>query len=147
MKNKGLYVIVAIILVIAAITGWFLLKNDKPTKEIEKETYKVIFDTAGGTPVEEQVIKEGENVKEPIEPTKENHIFIEWQLDGELFDFSAKIEKDITLVAKWEEEKKEAETVKKYTVKFDSNGGSSVKSQTVVEGKTATKPAKPTKKE
>lgn len=33
----------------------------------------------------------------------------------------------------------------KYTVTFDSNGGSAVSSQTVVKGKTATKPANPTR--
>ena len=41
--------------------------------------------------------------------------------------------------------KEEAPVVKTYTVTFDSNGGSAVASQTVEEGKTATKPANPTR--
>ncbi len=43
------------------------------------------------------------------------------------------------------EEKDETPAVKNYTVTFDSDGGSEVASQTVESGKTATKPADPTK--
>lgn len=45
-------------------------------------------------------------------------------------------------------DKEESETpaiTKKYTVKFDSNGGSTVKSKTVTSGKTVNKPTEPTR--
>ncbi len=55
----------------------------------------------------------------------------------QLYDFNAPVESNITLYAKWVD--------RTYTVTFDSHGGSEVESQVVAYGKTASKPANPTK--
>jgi len=62
----------------------------------------VTFDSNGGSYVEPVEVKHKKKVAEPIKPTFEWHAFIEWQLDGEKYDFSSKVTKDITLVAVWE---------------------------------------------
>lgn len=73
------------------------LKNDKMV-------YIVTFDTDGGNEIVSQTIKENELVIEPSNPTKSGYTFVEWQLDGERFDFASPITNNITLVAIWEEQ-------------------------------------------
>lgn len=41
-------------------------------------------------------------ITKPTEPVKEGYEFNGWMLDNELFDFTSKVTKDITLKAKWE---------------------------------------------
>lgn len=147
LKKKSFFIIGIIgIFIIALMIGILALnrKEDKkePTQETMKETYKVTFDSDGGTIVEEQLIVEGNTVNEPTAPTKENYIFVEWQLDGKNYDFSSLVESNIVLVATWKELKQEQETVK---VTFDSNGGSKVASKTIIKGEKVTKPSNPTR--
>lgn len=85
--------------------------------------------------------KKVEEADKPENPTKDGYTFKGWY-DGNIeFDFNTAITADKTLTAKWEEIK-----VKTYTVTFNSNGGSTVATQTIEEGKTATKPTAPTRK-
>lgn len=72
--------------------------------DIEKETYTIKFDSDGGTEIENQTIELNEKIKEPANPTKNGYKFVEWQLDGNKFDFNTEITKDITLKAKWEKD-------------------------------------------
>ena len=76
-------------------------------KEVAK--YTVTFDAKGGTPAPgaQKVVKDG-TATAPTAPTKDGYTFVEWQLDGAKYDFSAKVTKDITLVAVWK--KKEEST-------------------------------------
>lgn len=76
---------------------------------------KVVFDSNGGTSVLEQLLKKGEKVSKPTDPTKENSEFVEWQLDGKTYIFDSPVENDITLVAKWND-------FKNYTVKVTLDG-------------------------
>ena len=61
----------------------------------------VIFQDGEGNKLGEQrvVLPDG-TATAPTAPTKEGYI-VEWQLDGGKYDFSAKVTKDITLVAVW----------------------------------------------
>ena len=61
----------------------------------------VFFDTDGGSVIEAVVVKEGLPVTRPTNPTKDGHIFKEWQLNGTTFDFNTKITENITLTAIW----------------------------------------------
>lgn len=151
LKKKPVFLIGIIgILIIALVIGVLALNNKEEEKEptqetiteTVKETYRVTFDSNGGTTVEEQLVEEGSTVNEPTSPTKENNIFVEWQLDGENYDFSTPVESDIVLVATWQELKQEQETV---IVTFDSNGGSKVASKTIIKGEKVTKPSNPTR--
>ncbi len=121
-------------------------------EEIKVQIYTVTFDTDGGNTIESIVVNEGSTITETI-PTKEGYNFLGWYYNDAEFDFTTKIESDITLKAKWEETKQTSSeeskpttpVTKKYTVKFDSNGGSKVSNQTVEENKTAPEPTNPTR--
>jgi len=67
----------------------------------EKQTVNVTFDTDGGSVVEKQTIKKGEKIEEPETPTKEGYTFDGWYYNDEKFDFSKKVDSDITLEARW----------------------------------------------
>ena len=51
----------------------------------EKITYKVIFNSNGGSEVTEQIINKGELISKPNDPTKDGYVFVEWQYNGVLF--------------------------------------------------------------
>ena len=108
--------------------------------------YTVTFDANGGKfsdgmeKREVPVAKDGK-VTKPADPEKPGHDFVEWQLDGNGYDFSKQVTENITLKAKWNESKKETE----YTVTFDSDGGTPVTPQVVKKGEKAEKPADPKK--
>lgn len=130
-----------------AVTGNMTLKarfekkNDEDTTNDDTVKYSITFDSDGGSKVSGQTVSENGKVKKPKTPTKTGYTFVGWTLDGKSYDFSDKVTKDMTLVASW---KKNAETVE-YTVKFDSNGGSSIKSQKVAKNAKASEPIVPTK--
>ena len=63
--------------------------------------YTVTFDSDGGTEVSEQTLKANDTLTIPADPVKEGYTFAGWYLDDELFDFTTKIDKNITLIAKW----------------------------------------------
>ncbi|MBS5477556.1 MAG: InlB B-repeat-containing protein, partial [Coriobacteriia bacterium] len=65
------------------------------------ETYKVTFDTDGGSEVAEQTVNMGEAPVEPATPTKDGFKFGGWTLDGEPYGFKTALDKDVTLKAVW----------------------------------------------
>lgn len=68
----------------------------------EKTECTITFDSAGGTEVYSQTVKNGQKGRIPDEPTREGYTFDGWYLDGEKWFFSQNpVTKDITLVAKW----------------------------------------------
>jgi len=115
-----------------------------------KKKVTVSFDSLGGTDVETQIIEINTSVREPSAPKRDGYKFIEWQLNSKKFDFDTKITENITLKAKWEKvdvQQNTGTTVRKvkYTVVFDTEGGSSIKTQTIESGKVVKKPQDPTK--
>ena len=140
--------------------------NTKVTKNItlvakyqkineDVKTYYVTFDTDGGTTILRQAIEEGNKVTKPSDPTKSGYKFIGWYVDNEEYNFDTEVTKNLTIKAKWEktEETKPSNNntnqntpaKQKYTVSFNSNGGSSVSSQQVEEGSKVTEPTSPTR--
>ncbi len=108
----------------------------------EYNTYNTIkFDSNGGTRVLTQEVKEGQKVEKPANPTRKGYIFNGWYLVGKKFNFNTRIYEDITLEAKWT---KEYNTYN--TVKFDSNGGSSVGEQYMIDGEKVSIPDEPIRK-
>lgn len=67
---------------------------------------KVIFDSVGGSKVEEQTVECGELAKKPEDPVKEGYTFKGWHTNKECtnaFDFDKdSIKEETTLYAKWE---------------------------------------------
>ena len=106
----------------------------------QKEKYLVSFDTNDGTTIEAIEVTENGLITGIADPTKEGHVFGGWYSDEELtqevkFE-SYKVVGEVTLYAKW--------IANEYTVTFNSNGGSSVASQTVKYGSSVQLPANPT---
>ena len=99
--------------------------------------YTVIFDSNGGNEVAEVKVDHGSKVATPDAPTKENSIFVGWEIEeGTLFDFETAVEGDITLNAVWD--------LVSYEVVF-SSGGSAVPNQTVKHGEKLVEPTPPTR--
>ncbi len=112
-------------------------------KKEEKKTFTVKFDTNGGSSVATQTITEGNKVKKPNNPTKNGFTFAGWYNGEKEYDFNTIVKSNLTIRAAWKENAKEV--TKTYTVTFNTDGGSSVSTQTIESGKTATKPTNPTK--
>lgn len=61
--------------------------------------YTVTFDSNGGSDVSAQIVLPGGKAVKPANPTKSGVGFVNWQLDGEEYDFDTPVNSDITLVA------------------------------------------------
>ena len=94
-------------------------------------SHLVTFDSDGGTAVPSQNIAHGGRATKPADPTRSGYEFDGWFNATSEWDFSTAITVSITLKARW---------TAVHTVTFDSDGGSSVASQSVRNGNTATKP-------
>ena len=115
------------------------------TSSEPKAKYTVTFNSDGGSPVDAQVVEEGEKATKPSDPTKaetekEIYSFEGWYAGEAAYDFDQPVTSNLTLVAHWK-------ITHKYVVTFDTNGGSEVTPQVVKEGEKATKPSDPTKEE
>ena len=106
------------------------------------ENYQVSF-VDGDNVISTVDVDKNSYVKEPTAPTKDGYIFAGWYADSaftKTFDFkNTKITSDTKIYAKFVSEDE------KFTVSFNSNGGSTVASQTVNAGEKAVKPTDPTK--
>lgn len=109
-------------------------------KRNEVKKYTVAFDTADGTSIDPQTIRDGGKVSKPDDPTREGYEFKGWTLNGVDYDFTAPVKADLVLTAVWTPVKP-----KTYTITFDTDGGTVVPSQTVKDKGTATEPTAPTK--
>ena len=65
--------------------------------------YKVTFDTDGGNEIPSKMLIAGEKLTNIESPTKEGYIFKYWSYNGEEFNIDMTIDKDITLIAIYEE--------------------------------------------
>lgn len=74
---------------------------------------------------------------QPADPTKEGYTFIGWYNGESEWNFETPVTADLTLTAKWQ--------INRYTITFDTAGGSEVPSITQDYGTAITAPANPTK--
>lgn len=133
-KRVGIISVVALIIIGLIV---FLLMNNK--------NYEVVFDSNGGSIVETQKVKKSETAVKPNDPTMDGYKFDNWYLDDKVFDFSTPIEKNITLKAKWIKDAGSEVKIQKYTITFNSDGGSSVSSLEVDENGLVKRPSDPTR--
>ena len=69
-------------------------------------TYRVTFDTAGGSAVESQSVEYNSAAVSPETPVKTGYTFAGWYRDAEcteIYDFTTPVTENITLYAKWNE--------------------------------------------
>ena len=132
MKKK-LILLVSIVLAICC-----LLTSCEEEKSIN--VYTVTFKGIDGIAAQE--VLEGGKATEPALTNQDKNsmpgfAFEGWTLDGDEYDFSSTVTKNIVLVAKWGVECR---------ITFDSNGGSAVDAVTVPYYTNVTKPANPTRR-
>ena len=138
MSKKSRFAILTFVLLFA-IGMCCVACNNSSTKK----SYKVSFDTDGGTEVAEIVCNEGDKLSLPTDPAKEHYTFDGWYTNAERtadskFDAEKAISSDMTLYAKWQ--------AVKYTVTFKADGKQVCEALTyTVENKQITEPAVPEK--
>ena len=98
--------------------------------------YTVTFQSEGGSEVASQ-IRANTPADQPADPTKEGYTFIGWYKGEEKWNFADAVTEALTLTAKWQ--------LNRYTITFDTAGGSEVPSITQDYGTAITAPANPTK--
>ena len=138
LKRKKFWLILGIIIILIVALILFLFfqdkeqsHNDKKQEETLSEEYiTVSFDTDGGSTIDSVVIKIGETIKEPDIPTKDGYTFKGWYIKEEEFSFSKPITEEITLKAKWEENKEEKETPSTNTNSHNSPNKNSTNNNT-----------------
>jgi len=123
--------------ILAIVFAVVLFNNGKNIK-----TYNVSFDTNGGNAVSSQTVEENNKVVKPTDPTKEGYIFVEWILNSATYDFNSVVTKDLVLTAKWE---KVNEDTEKYTIKFNTDGGTTIPNQVIEKGNKVERPSNLTK--
>ena len=118
--------------------------NDKtniPNPDGKPVTVTYAYGALGGT-YATQIVQTGEKAVKPDDPKVNGLTFGGWYtdedcIDGNEYNFTAPVTKDMTLTAKW--------TVNSYTITFDTDGGSAVAPITQDYGTTIKAPAAPTK--
>lgn len=98
--------------------------------------YTVTFQSEGGSEVASQ-IRANTPAARPADPTKEGYTFIGWYNGESEWDFETPVTAVLTLTAKWQ--------INRYTITFDTAGGSEVAPITQDYGTTITAPANPAK--
>ena len=94
--------------------------------------YTMKFDTQGGTAIAPITKDYNTQISAPANPTKEGHTFVKWNIS-----FPHTLTENITATAEW--------SVNKYSISFNSDGGTSVGAITQDFGTAITAPADPTK--
>lgn len=138
MNNKIIAVLTVITIVIFAAVVFVIVETkDKNTE------YLVTFSYEDGK-ANEVVVKDGDLISEPEKPLLEGYTFLGWYKNGKLYDFSVPIKESITLVARYEK-LDENKDKKEYEIKFDTDGGSDITEQKILEGEQAVRPSDPVK--
>ena len=108
-------------------------ENITVTAQWEINRYTITFDTAGGSEIAPITQDYGTNITSPADPTREGYTFIGWDRDiPEIMPAE-----NITVTAQWE--------INRYTITFDTAGGSEIAPITQDYGTNITSPADPTR--
>ena len=115
--------------------------------------YVVTFDSNGGSYVEPQRVEFLRTALRPNDPVRSGYVFAGWYMNEALttpYDFSLTITQDITLYARWVSTDNYYPypgnpSASRYTVTFDTNGGTAVPSQTIASRQFAVRPESPKK--
>ena len=108
------------------------------TAHWEKEQYTITFDTDGGSVINPITAYYGDAITKPANPTKEGHYFMYWTRDGSVTYLPATMPAEsYTVKANW--------LINRYTITFDTDGGSAIDPISDVYGTAVTPPDAPTK--
>ncbi len=95
--------------------------------------YTITFETLGGSSIKPITQNYGTSIKAPADPTKEGYTFAGWNVEIP----ATMPAEDIIITAEW--------SINKYTITFNTNGGSEIASITKNFGDSIISPANPTK--
>ena len=109
-------------------------ENITVTAQWEINQYTIAFDTAGGSEIAPITQDYGTNITAPADPTRKGYTFKGW--DKEIPETMPA--ENITVKAQWE--------INRYTITFDTAGGSEIAPITQNYGTNITAPATPTRK-
>ena len=109
-------------------------ENMTVTARWEINRYTITFDPAGGSEIAPITQDYGTNITAPADPTREGYTFIGWDRDIPV----TMPAENITVTAQWE--------INRYTITFDTAGGSEIAPITQDYGTNITAPANPTRK-
>lgn len=79
----------------------FFACKSTPSDDLSNIQYKIVFDSAGGTPTDTILAYNGEIISSPADPERNGYQFDGWYLDGIYYEFTVMPEENITLTAKW----------------------------------------------
>ena len=116
-----------------AIPATMPAENVTVTAQWEINRYTVTFDTAGGSEIAPITQDYGTAIAAPADPTREGYTFIGWDKAVP----ATMPAENMTVTAQWE--------INRYTVTFDTNGGSEIAPITQDYGTAITAPADPTR--
>ena len=108
-------------------------ENMTITAKWKVNSYTITFDAAGGSKIAPITQDYGTNIAAPADPTREGYTFIGWDRDIPV----TMPAENITVTAQWE--------INRYTITFDTNGGSEIAPITQDYGTNITAPADPTR--
>jgi len=104
------------------------------------DEFTIMFDTDGGSVIEDMIVLEGSKATKPADPTKEGHTFRGWFTDSDCtvaYDWSAPVTEDFTLYAGW--------TIKTVYLIFETYGGTQIPIASYEYGAIPEKPTDPTR--
>ena len=78
-----------------------IFKNLIPDDDTIVTKYTVSFDSDGGTPIDSQQVIGGDIVIKPEDPVKEGYEFLNWTVDGIVYDFNNPVRDNIILKASY----------------------------------------------
>ncbi len=120
------------------ITGGIFYGTVSGAGTIEGSVERTVsFDTDGGSAVDAQKVLRGQKAAEPTSCEKAGYTFAGWYRDTSPYDFTTPVLEDFTLKAAW--------TANRYTITFDTDGGSAVDPITQDCGTPVAAPAAPVK--
>uniref|UniRef100_UPI00286F988C InlB B-repeat-containing protein n=1 Tax=Anaerosporobacter sp. TaxID=1872529 RepID=UPI00286F988C len=134
----------------------FVYNTKSTVLGVEEENCTVTFNTNDGSKVTAQLVEKGSLVTEPSKTEKTGYEFEGWYKDSSLtqkWDFAKDtVTENVTLYAKWtvkdngnNDDNGDNDDKKFFTITFNTNGGSTVSSQTIENGNKVTEPSKPEK--
>lgn len=155
IMKKFIIFLIALLIIAAGVIATIFIVNSQDSEKVEEskkppstitiddpaEKVKITFDCDGGNKVSPMTLVKGEPIDLPY-TEKEGYALLGWYLDGKKIEDGFVFEQDATLVAKWEVKNAKVE---KFTVSFDSKGGSKVSKVEVQCGKNLKLPKNPTK--
>ena len=104
------------------------------------DEFTIMFDTDGGSVIEDMIVLEGSKATKPTDPTKDGHTFAGWYTDEDCtvaYDWSAPVTENFTLYAGW--------TIKTVYLIFETYGGTQIPLASYEYGAIPEKPIDPTR--